>query len=548
LACGLSLVAVVLLTAGGAARADTEVGSWSRTGSLPEEGPLPPEGRYPGSAVTLADGRVLEYPGEGKDSEIYDPSSGTWTHGPHRLQEVEGQWTLVALAEGGALLLGATPCDTSGPKGEDQCLPSTTVYRWSPGDVEWSPVAPLHEARVRPVAVLLPDGRVLVAGGFGDSCPWSEAHNERYSCLPLASAEIYDPASNEWTPTAPMPQPRSGAVGALLSDGTVLVVGGETREAIRYDPGSGSWSAAGETVSNRTGSLLFALSDDRALTLRTHLSAELYGSPPIRVYDSPPRVGGEPACIPGASSEIFGRAPSAWTASLIAPAGGEDCPSFGGVLLAGGQILLKSDDEPTYYVLDAEQRCWSTTPPPLEAHIEGEMVALDDGGALVFGGYKNGRRWLSTAEIYTPSASTCEAFATGLPSPGLTSDSTQFTGAAIVHRKRLTIAPDGSIDMQMRCPATAGGSCVGQTQIALVTATAARAKASGHAKRLYLGRASFTVATGGTKWVTIHVTDHMHALRAHIRRQHWATIAVTTTGHDNTGQVATTTVSATLRG
>lgn len=547
----LAVATLVMAGVAASARAGTGVGSWSPTGALPEEGGLlSVEGQYPGSVVTLADGRVLELPGGPRDAELYDPATGTWTLGPHRLQEGEGKWTLVALAEGGALLLGATPCDTQSLGGERQCLPTTTAYRWSPGDVEWSPAAPMREARVRPVAVLLPDGRVLVAGGFGDECPESEANNERYSCKPLASAEIYDPSSNEWTPTAPMPEARGGAVGTLLSGGTVLVVGGDgSHDAIRYDPSSESWAAAGQTSTSRTGALLFTLPDERALTLGSRPYTGFYGSPPIREYEMAQRKDEEePTCNSGASSEIFATATNAWMPSLTAPVGeGEGCPLLQGVPLAGGQILLRSDAEPTYYVLDAEQRCWSTTPPPLEAHSGGEIVALSDGRVLVFGGYGNGH-WSSTAEIYTPGTATCAS-----PSPIATrSDpapqSSRFMGATVARRKHLAVTAAGSIRLLVQCPASAVGRCVGHVRLALLTTASTGVRAKGHVKRPLLGEAPFSVGASGTAWVIMHLKYHRRALHALMRRRQDATVVFTATAHDDTGQTVTTTALGTLRG
>jgi hypothetical protein len=68
-------------------------------------------------------------------------------------------------------------------------------------------------------ATLLPDGRVLVAGGDG-----------RYEGAddPLASAELYDPGSETWTAAANMLEAHWGHTATVLRDGTVLVVGGTT--------------------------------------------------------------------------------------------------------------------------------------------------------------------------------------------------------------------------------------------------------------------------------------------------------------------------------
>jgi hypothetical protein len=74
--------------------------------------------------------------------------------------------TIVPLTGGGALLLGEAACDGS----EIRCLPTSATYLLNSSDSEWAPSAPMLQPRVPPTVVPLADGRVLVAGGFGDSC------------------------------------------------------------------------------------------------------------------------------------------------------------------------------------------------------------------------------------------------------------------------------------------------------------------------------------------------------------------------------------------
>ncbi len=62
-------------------------------------------------------------------------------------------------------------------------------------------------------ATLLPNGQVLVAGGF-------------QSRHPLAKAELYDPATASWTATDRLFHGRWDHTATLLGSGNVLVSGG----------------------------------------------------------------------------------------------------------------------------------------------------------------------------------------------------------------------------------------------------------------------------------------------------------------------------------
>jgi hypothetical protein len=98
--------------------------------------------------------------------------------------------------------------------------------------------------RSRHTATLLPDGRVLVAGGF---------NGLRY----LKSTEVYDPLTGTWAASGSMAAARYLHTATGLPDGRVLVAGGFNRtlgpvtDVEIYDPVAGTWSGAGDLVAAR---------------------------------------------------------------------------------------------------------------------------------------------------------------------------------------------------------------------------------------------------------------------------------------------------------
>jgi len=85
---------------------------------------------------------------------------------------------------------------------------------WDPAAGTFSPTGSLIEGRYGHSATTLADGRVLVAGGFGEALPI------------LGSAEVWDPATGTFSPTGSLVEARMHHTATALPDGRVLVVGG----------------------------------------------------------------------------------------------------------------------------------------------------------------------------------------------------------------------------------------------------------------------------------------------------------------------------------
>ena len=134
----------------------------------------------------------------------------------------------------------------------------------------WTPAGRLLTPRLEHTATLLPDGRVLVAGGYD---------GRAY----LASAEVYDPVANTWTAAESLSVARANHAAVLLRNGQVLVAGGSvgSRPSLAtesYHPQTGRWTPAGPLPARYEAFLLTALRDGSLLVTGRPDSGDLTGN------------------------------------------------------------------------------------------------------------------------------------------------------------------------------------------------------------------------------------------------------------------------------
>jgi hypothetical protein len=136
----------------------------------------------------------------------------------------------------------------------------------------WRDTGSLNIVRSSHTATLLPNSKVLVAGGNGSGG------------TALNSAELYDPVSQIWTITGSLHLSRSSHAAVLLGNGKVLVVGGVGAEssAELYDPVSGQWTVTGNLRSPKVQPGVLA---NPGLALLTNGKVLAVGAGSAELYD-----------------------------------------------------------------------------------------------------------------------------------------------------------------------------------------------------------------------------------------------------------------------
>jgi hypothetical protein len=277
-------------------------------------------------------------------------------------------------------------------------------------------------ARAAHTATLLPNGKVLIAGGYTNTVD-----------APLATAELYDPAKGTFSPTGDMSIGRASHAAVLLANGKVLMAGGYSgtgasygtlASAELYDPATGKFTPTGSmTAADAPGRNAIVLRDGRIFIAIAGTFGEIY-DPATGMFtatDSYKTSGGlqvdTDVLLPDGRVLIVGCTPFCYdqanelynpVANTFSIAEARD--GWGTVttptLLTNGKVLLVegncfgTPDEVEVY--DPVTGKFSDIGQTNSAHEFSAGVLLRDGTFLVTGGQYLGGNGSASAELYIP--------------------------------------------------------------------------------------------------------------------------------------------------
>jgi len=273
----------------------------------------------------------------------------------------------------------------------------------------------MNSARWGHKALLLPNGKVLVASGAG-----------------LASAELYDPSTGTWTYTGSMHSQHGGAPLTLLPNGKVLVASGSTYDgglhvvasAELYDPSTGTWDYTGSVGTAREAytatllpnrNVLIAGGDDFTTTFA---SAELYNltsgtwSPAASMYTArlghtDTRISNGKVLVTGgygvgnavlASAELYDPSTGVWTVtgSMNASRVGHTAS-----LLRNGTVLVAGGSSDASELYNPSTSTWGLAGNTTTSRYIPTATLLLSGRVLLAGGLGSSNTALATAELST---------------------------------------------------------------------------------------------------------------------------------------------------
>lgn len=354
--------------------------------------------RFIHRSAKLLDGRVLFTGGQVQNAptsvitasvDAFNPADNSVT--PVAPMTIR-RWshTATTLADGRVLVTGGRTGSTAA---NGIVLNTAEVY--DPVVNEWTETAgPMSVGRRSHTATLLPDGKVLIAGGGSGVATASSQ--------PIQSAELFDPATGLFTVIGNMVERRSAHSAILLDDGTVLISAGSngtgtlfpTNTAEIYDPADNSFTPVGPMNYPHLAQLPGKLRDGRVVQGSsyynvTHTSAGGRITDESEIYDPATRV--FTPIAPMFKQRIDIGAQGLLDGTLLIAGGVTTSPNFPSIFQSTSEIF------------DPATNSWKLSGIMSSGRDEFSGLLLDDGRVVISGGFVSpGAVLLNSVEIYTP--------------------------------------------------------------------------------------------------------------------------------------------------
>ncbi len=304
--------------------------------------------------------------------EVVNP--GTWVPTLNPMSVERRNFVQVVLPSGKVLVAGGI--DATG-----NALNSAELY--DPDSGTWTTAGTMNAARYGAVGVLLPDGRVLVAGGRDDAGA-------------LSSAELYDPNGRDvpWQLTAAMDAPRTNAMAALTNNGLVLVAGGDNGAAgsgtvykttTIYDPQSATWSTGVQLNLRTADATALALQDGQKIVIPGGHDDNFLASNKSQMTT-------DPGTVTWTNATLVNGARYRYSAIAL---------TSDTALIFGGNTATANTLTASIEAYDATSGTWASAGNLVDARSSAMVAPLDGGSVLIAGGKDgNGLFGTNSTEIY----------------------------------------------------------------------------------------------------------------------------------------------------